>query len=45
MVLCVDEVRETLTLQGGERKAVIDFEDILGNRAEKPSLFDDAPEW
>lgn len=45
MVLNVDEVRETLTLQGETGKAVIDFSDILGIEPEKPSLFDDAPDW
>ena len=44
MVLNVDEVRETLTLQAETGKAVIDFEDILDIDPQNPSLFDDAPD-
>ena len=45
MVLCVDEVREAITLQGLTGKAVIDFADILAIEPENPRLFDDAPDW
>ena len=44
MVLSVDEVRETLTLQAETEKLVIDFEDILDIDPQNPSLFDDAPD-
>ena len=44
MVLNVDEVRETLTLQAETGKAIIDFEDILDIDPQNPSLFDDAPD-
>ena len=44
MVLSVDEVRETLTLQAETEKLVIDFEDILDIDPHNPSLFDDAPD-
>lgn len=45
MVLCVDEVREAITLQGLTGKAVIDFADILAIEPENPRLFDDTPDW
>ena len=44
MVLSVDEIRETLTLQAETEKLVIDFEDILDIDPQNPSLFDDAPD-
>ena len=44
MVLSVDEVQETLTLQGETDKAVIDFEDILDIEPENAALFDDTPD-
>lgn len=45
MVMSVDEVQETITLQGETGKAVIDFSDILDIEPERASLFDDVPEW
>ena len=43
MVLNVDEVKETMTLETEDGKAIIDFEDILEVKAEKKNLFDE--EW